>query len=112
MTVSCGNTVAAVSPVASTVLTRVLPRLRAKDLRSRSAVNIQNTRALFGLTIKHGANTMRGRRANMRIAWIIVSMDSFCINPIEPGPFGAHKMSEGRKSQRKLNKLLLDVTKL
>ena len=40
---------AAAPPVAPTVPGRVLPHLKAKDLKSRAAVDLQKTAVLFGL---------------------------------------------------------------
>ena len=53
---------AAMPPVVPTVPDRVLPHLKARDLRSRAPVCLQKTVSLFGLIVKHGAHTMPDRK--------------------------------------------------
>ena len=96
-------------PVVPTVPDRVLPHLKARDLRSRAPVCLQKTASLFGLSVKHGAHTMPDRRANTKAAWIAVAEDAFCNDPIQPGPLAAHKIFEGHECQNKLKKLLVDA---
>jgi len=102
---------AAAPPVAPTVPSRVLPYIKARDLKSRDAVNLQKTAALFGLVITYKAHTKQDRRHETKVAWIKVIDDAYSSNPTEPGPLAAHRMFEGHECQGKTKKLILEAAK-